>query len=44
MTSTEDLNTLSVKKNNFDRLLKSKKMLIIIGFGLILISSIFLLT
>ena len=43
MTSAEDLSSLSAKKTNIIEVLKSKKMLIIIGFGLILISSIFLL-
>ena len=43
MTSSEDLSSLSAKKTNIIEVLKSKKMLIIIGFGLILISSIFLL-
>ena len=43
MSSTEDLNTLTIKKNNFDEFLKSKKVLFAIVGGLILISLIFLL-
>mgnify|MGYP006218469011 CR=1 FL=1 len=41
MSSSEDLSTLTIKKNNFDKIYKSKKVLsaIIIG-GLILISLI----
>ena len=42
MTSTEDLSTLTIKKNNFDKILKSKKMLFAIVAGLILLSLIFL--
>mgnify|MGYP001161250566 CR=1 FL=1 len=42
MTSTEDLSTLTVKKNNFDKILKSKKVLSAIAGGLILISLILL--
>ena len=38
MTSTEDLSTLTIKKNNFDKILKSKKVLSAIVGGLILIS------
>ena len=40
MTSTEDLSTLTFKKNNFDKILKSKKVLSAIVSGLILISLI----
>ncbi len=43
MFSTDDLSTLSIKKNNFDKILKSKKILISIILGVILICSIFLL-
>ena len=43
MTSTEDLSTLTIKKNNFDKIFDSKKMLFILVIALILISSIFLL-
>ena len=43
MTSTEDLSTLTIKKNNFDKILKSKKVLSAIVGGLILISTFFLL-
>ena len=43
MTSTEDLSTLTIKKNNFDKILKSKKALSAIVGGLILISLILLL-
>ena len=42
MTSTEDLSTLTIKKNNFDKILKSKKVLSAIVGGLILISLILL--
>ena len=43
MTSTEDLSTLTIKKNNLDQIFKSKKILLAIIGGLILVSSIFLL-
>ena len=43
MTSTDDLSTLTIKKNNLDQIFKSKKTLLIIIGGLILVSSIFLL-
>tara|TARA_B100001121_G_scaffold162600_1_gene141963 strand:+ start:12 stop:548 length:537 start_codon:yes stop_codon:yes gene_type:complete len=42
MTSTEDLSTLTTKKNNFDKILKSKKILSLIVGVFILISLIFL--
>ena len=42
MTNTEDLSTLTIKKNNFDKILKSKKVLSAIVGGLILISLILL--
>ena len=42
MTSAEDLSTLTIKKNNFDKILKSKKMLSTIFGGLILFFLIFL--
>ena len=38
MSSTEDLSTLSIKKNNLDKILKSKKALFAIVCGLILVS------
>ncbi len=43
MTSTEDLSTLTIKKNDLDQIFKSKKILLAIIGGLILVSSIFLL-
>ena len=43
MSSTEDLSTLSIKKNNFDKILKSKKVVFAIIGGLILISLTILL-
>ncbi len=43
MTSTEDVSTLTIKKNNFDKILKSKKVLSSIVGGLILISLILIL-
>ena len=42
MTSTEDLSTLTIKKNNFDKILKSKKVLFTTVGGLILLSLFFL--
>ena len=43
ITSTEDLSTLTIKKNNFNQIIKSKKILFAIISGLILMSTIFLL-
>ncbi len=43
MRSTEDVTSLSIQKNNFDKILKSKKIIITIVVGIIFISSIFLL-
>ena len=43
MTSTEDLSTLTIKKNNLDQIFKSKKILLATIGGLILVSSILLL-
>ena len=43
VTSTEDLSTLTIKKNNFDKILKSKKVLSAIVGGLLLISLILIL-
>ena len=43
MSSSEDLSALSVKKNNFDKILKSKKVLFAIVCGLILVSLTLLL-
>ena len=42
ITSTEDLSTLTIKKNNFDKILKSKKVLYATVGGLILLSLILL--
>ena len=42
MTSTEDLSTLTIKKNNFDKIFKSKNVLFAIVGGLILFSLILL--
>ncbi len=42
MTSTEDLSTLTIKKNNLDQIFKSKKILLAIIGGLSLISLILL--
>ena len=43
MSNTEDVSTLTIKKNNFDEILKSKKVLLAIVGGLILISLILIL-
>ena len=43
MSSVEDLSTLTIKKNNFDKILKSKKIILAVIGGLILITSILLL-
>ena len=43
ISSTEDLSTLTIKENNFDKILKSKKVLLAILVGLILISTSLLL-
>ncbi len=43
ITSTDDPSTLTIKKNNLDQIFKSKKILLAIIGGLILVSSIFLL-
>ena len=43
ISSTEDLSTLTIKKNNLDQIFKSKKILLAIIGGLILVSSILLL-
>ena len=43
MTSTEDLSSLTIKKNNLDKIFKSKKILLAVIGGLVLISAIFLL-
>ena len=42
MSSVEDLSTLTIKKNNFDKVFKSKKILIGIITAFVLISSILL--
>ena len=43
MNNAEDLSNLTIKKNNFDNILKSKKLLFGIGAGLLLIVSLFFL-
>jgi len=43
MSKPEDLNTLSLKKNNFELILKSKKLQIAVVIGVIIVSFIFLL-
>ena len=43
MDNAEDLSNLSIKKNNFDNIFKSKKLLFGIGAGLLLIASLFFL-
>ena len=43
MTSTENISTLTIKKNNFDKVLKSKKIILALIGGLILITSVLLL-
>jgi len=43
ITSTEDLSTLTINKNNFEKILKSKKILIGIGVVVILVTSILFL-
>ena len=42
ISSTEDLSTLTIQKNNFEKILNSKKILIVFAVSLILISSILL--
>tara|TARA_B100001057_G_scaffold399537_1_gene410466 strand:- start:703 stop:1611 length:909 start_codon:yes stop_codon:yes gene_type:complete len=44
INSTEDFSTLTIKKNNFEKFLKSRKALFAIIVGLILITSIIILT
>jgi len=43
ISNTEDLSTLSLKYNNFDKIMKSKKIIIAAVISIIVISSIFLL-
>ena len=43
MNNAEDLSNLTIKKNNFDNIFKSKKLLFGIGTGLLLIASLFFL-
>ena len=43
MNNTEDLSNLTIKKNNFDNIFKSKKLLFGIGAGLLLIAFLFFL-
>ena len=43
MNNAEDLSNLSIKKNNFDHIFKSKKLLLSIGAGLLFLASLFFL-
>ena len=43
MNNAEDLSNLSIKKNNFDIIFKSKKLLFGIGAGLLFITFLFFL-
>ena len=43
MNNVEDLSNLTIKKNNFDNIFKSKKLLFGIGAGLLLLASLFFL-
>ena len=43
MNNVEDLNNLTIKKNNFDNIFKSKKLLFGIGAGLLFLASLFFL-
>ena len=43
MSNVEDLSNLTIKKNNFDNIFKSKKLLFGIGASLLLIASLFFL-
>ena len=43
MSSTEDITSLSIQKNNFDKIFKSKKILIAIAIAVLLSSLIFIL-
>ena len=40
MSNAEDLSNLTIKKNNFDNIFKSKKLLFGIGTGLLFIASL----
>ena len=42
MSNAEDLSSLSIKKNNFDHIFKTRKLLLGIGASLLLLASIFL--
>ena len=42
MNNTEDLSNLSIKKNNFNHIFKSKKLLFGIGAGIFLLAFLFL--
>ncbi len=44
ITSDEELSSLTIKKNKFDKILKSRQTLFVIVIGIILISCIFLFT
>ena len=43
MNNAEDLSNLTIKKNNFDNIFKSKKLLLAIGVGILFITSLFFL-
>ena len=43
MKNLEDLSNLTVKKNNFDNIFKSKKLLFGIGVGLLFLASLLFL-
>ena len=43
MSNAEDLSNLTIKKNNFDNIFKSKKLLFGIGAGLLFIAFLFFL-
>ena len=43
MNNVEDLSNLTIKKNNFDNIFKSKKLLFGIGAGLLFLASLFFL-
>ena len=43
MSNVEDLSNLTIKKNNFDNIFKSKKLLFGIGIGLLFLASLLFL-
>ena len=43
MNNVEDLSNLTIKKNNFDNIFKSKKLLFGIGVGLLFLACLFFL-